>query len=171
MAVQHGHPLPSPPPQVGEGIKEGSPANAGDGIRVCGLRRREDWPTRLDAELTAWRMVPFEWGRADCALFVASCLDAMTGSRLWAEWSDRYRSAAGARRMLHRRGFADLLAVADAFWGERIQPRLAQRGDVVAVETPEGPALGLCLGAWSVVKSPTGLDFVAVDKLLTAWRI
>ena len=119
----------------------------------------------------AWRRVPFEWGRADCALFVCSCLDAMTGSRLWSEWSDRYRSAAGSRRMLRRRGFEDLLAVADVLLGPQLEPRLAQRGDVVAVQTPEGPALGLCLGAWSAVKSETGLEFVAVDKLLTAWRV
>nr|WP_238149160.1 hypothetical protein [Arsenophonus endosymbiont of Aleurodicus floccissimus] len=69
--------------------------------------RRRDWATRLPNTLRAAMSRPFSWGEHDCCLFAADCVIAVCGFDLCLEIRGRYRSKAGALRVLKNQ-FGDL---------------------------------------------------------------
>lgn len=133
--------------------------------------RYSDWPARLAAYIGAVRDRPFEWGRFDCALFAAGAVMALTGRDPAAGLAGTYADAVGAARTLRALSAADVEHLATLRLGDPIPPALAQRGDVVSVDTDAGPALGVCLGGTAAVPGPAGLEFLAAPLWRHAWRL
>jgi hypothetical protein len=129
-----------------------------------------DWQTRLAAWLSTVRKTPFKEGRHDCALFAAGAVQAMTGTDLAAAFRGRYRTTRGGLRVLRREGFADHIDLAARHFDE-IAPSAAQPGDLVAVQTPEGLALGVVQGAAAYVPGRDGLALIPVKGASRAFRV
>lgn len=129
----------------------------------------EDWPQRLNNLILARHAQPFAWGANDCCIFAADVVYALTGVDHAAELRGRYRSAAGAARVLRERG--GVQGIATAALGDPISPLMAQRGDVVMVPSEHGEALAVCIGATCVVPGPRGLATVRMSAALAAWRV
>lgn len=129
------------------------------------LQRLPDWQTRLVTHLSEVKALRFDPATHHCALFVADCVRAMTGQD----------PAAGFRGLtlqqgllaLRKAGFADHVALTAALL-EEVPVAFGRAGDVAAIPTPEGPALGLVQGAAIYVLRPTGLGLVS---LLSATRM
>ena len=137
-------------------------------------QRRPDWPERLAETVASARERPFAWGRHDCALFAADCVLAMTGYDPAAPFRGRYSTARGAARSIRRVTGAREIGVAfgDALLGPRLtSPMLAQRGDLVLVPTPEGPAFGVVLPLGVMVVAERGLVEYPLTAALVGWRI
>lgn len=135
------------------------------------LTRLPDWRQRLIAYLSGVVSQPFEPGRHDCALFTAGAVAAMTGRDVAAEWRGRYRTLRGGQRVLRRAGHADHVALAASMLQELDNPFMAQAGDVAAVATPEGAALGIVQGAGIYVMGPRGFGVVPLTSIARAFRI
>jgi hypothetical protein len=133
--------------------------------------RRQDWPERLARFIAARRGEAFAWGRNDCCLFAADWALEATGADAAAEYRGRYRTRRGAYALLRRVSGGGVAAAATRAWGAPIAPLLAQRGDVVAVETEYGEALGVHLGERIAVVTPEGLGFLSPRAAEAAWRI
>ena len=132
------------------------------------LGRRGDWKARLNSYLLACRAQPFGYGDFDCALFVDGGIEAMTGISLGGEFRGRYRSYSGGLRVIRKAGFRDHFAFFSAHLPER-PVAFAAPGDVVAVEAPEGPGLGLVQGELAYHVAEAGFTMVpiaAVTRLL-----
>lgn len=126
--------------------------------------RAHDWEARLFAAVEAARATPFAWGTHDCALFVADVVLAMTGHDYAADLRGRYRTQAGALRLL-----ADTpLRVRMAALFVQIDVRMAQRGD--AVMSGSG-ALGVCLGEHAAFVGPSGVEMQPTLGAELAWRV
>jgi hypothetical protein len=88
--------------------------------------------------------LPFEWGRRDCALWVADWIFRVRGIDLGAEFRGRYYSSIGCNRFLARHGGLLVLASRLFAWAgiEAIDPADARPGDAACVNgpwvTPEG---------------------------------
>jgi hypothetical protein len=123
------------------------------------MRRVEGWRGRLAAYLAASAGRPFEWGRHDCALFAADCIEAMTGEDPAAAFRGRYRSLNGGLKALRKAGHADHVALATALLDE-VAPAFAQAGDLAMIATPEGAAMGIVQGHRVYVLRPEGLATV-----------
>jgi hypothetical protein len=106
------------------------------------MTRRTDWRARLTAELRNWKDRPFEYGRADCALFAAACVKAMTGTDL-ARGLRGYRTEAEGLRKVRAKGFASHVAVFEASLKPTDRPRA---GDVAIVEIDRREATGIVQG-------------------------
>jgi hypothetical protein len=138
-----------------------------------------DWDRRLDAHLKAALGRPFSWGEHDCALFAANAVRDMTGIDGAAPFRGRYRTARGATLALRRfagGGLAEAAAAICATHGWPAVPvTLAQRGDLVLLDTAEGPALGLVdlTGRQAVKAGQDGLQALPLDapSVLKAWSI
>ena len=131
------------------------------------MGRLNDWPERLNDVIEEWRDRPFEWGKADCVGFVLAVDAAMYGkSRLKLP---RYTTKTGAARLIKKRG-GDLSVAVDKVL-DRIEPLQAMRGDVAAVDTPDGPALVIVLSGRLVGMGPDGLVFPSIDAAVAAWRL
>lgn len=96
--------------------------------------RREGWEAALAETVAAWRARPFAWGEADCLLFAAASVDALTGSGHFAEHAGRYRTPLGARRRLGG-GYDRLIAVLDGMFPRR-GVAFARRGDLAFLPDP-----------------------------------
>lgn len=124
------------------------------------LVRREDWRSGLARFVERARSIPFEWGQHDCALFAAAAIEAMTGVDLASGWRGRYRSAAGAARLLRQAGHRDLPGLVASHLAP-VSPLLAAVGDIAAITGQDGrPALGVVLGAQVAGPGDRGLMFV-----------
>ena len=135
------------------------------------MARYPDWPARLAACIDVARDQPFLWGTHDCALFAARAVAALTGQDPATGLAGTYTDAAGAARVLRGLGADDVEDLATLRLGPPLPPALAQRGDVVSVGTPHGPALGVCLGGTAAVPGETGLIFAALPLWRHVWRV
>jgi len=134
------------------------------------MRRLPDWNQRLAAYVAECGRRPFEPGAHDCALFAAGAVEAMTGEDPAAEFRGRYASLAEGLRALREAGIEDHVAAAAAALPE-IAVRDARPGDLAAVRTPEGLALGVVQGPRVYVARAAGVGLAPIDMAERAFRV
>lgn len=136
--------------------------------------RLKGWEARLADTIGSHAAMPFAWGRADCLCLVGDVAVALVGEDPMAAFRGRYRTALGAKRLLHRQGYADVAAaLAGRF--EEIAPAMARRGDCGLVGDDE-LATVIVTGAEVVGKSAAttggiGLAVLSRDRMVRAFRI
>lgn len=133
--------------------------------------RKADWPTKLAEALNEAKNKPFAWGSHDCVLFAADVVKAITGKDYAAEHRGTYNSARGAYQFLQKHS-PDKAAsgLVDQFF-DRIPVKFAGRGDVLAIQTKHGPALGICAGMFGFFVLDTGLVRYPLNICSLAWRV
>lgn len=136
--------------------------------------RRDNWPSLLSAFVEQSLDKPFQWGISDCSLFAANAVLAMTGTDHAAEFRGRYKTARAARQLL--KAFGGVAGIVERTGLEEVSPLMAQRGDVVLVDTAEGDALGIIgLDGKVVCQGPSGLTFLTPGGFgfgaKRAWRV
>jgi len=137
------------------------------------MQRVENWPFLLHSFFEKRAAIPFAWGTHDCALTACDWIHALTGIDPAASLRGRYHTALGAARIIKRHG--GLLSIADdacALNGWPACPVLmARRGDIVAMDTIHGPALGICDGARAAFPAADGLAYFDLNQCRRGWRI
>lgn len=134
------------------------------------LTRLPDWDRRLARAVDRHADIPGEWGVADCLLTCADIVEAVTGFDPAADIRGRYKTEAGAARLLRKRGYTDVeAALADLFQPEAVL--MAQRGDLGMVE--RGGRLTACFitDKGGAAKTERGLSFFPQTELKTAFRV
>lgn len=138
------------------------------------MSRPVGWESRLCAAVEVYRARPFTWGSADCALFAASCIEAVTGVDPAAAVRGEYTDAAGAMRALVGLGFSNMVEAVAANRPE-VPVALAHRGDVAVVREPsEGDplgAVGVVLGPMIAAYGQTGLHFLPRSAALRCFQV
>lgn len=134
------------------------------------MQRRNDWKPLLRAYLAAQAEAPFAYGSADCGAFAGGAVEAMTGENPHAKVAGKYKTMAGALRALKRLGHDDHVAYAASLLTE-IEPLYAAFGDIAVVDSPEGPALGVVVGAHIEVRAPGGRGVVPLTDAVRAFRV
>lgn len=122
--------------------------------------RTGDWEQALAAYFAACERKPYAWGEHDCVLFAAGAVLAVTGEDPAAAIRGRYRSKAGAARLLRELGAGTLEATLDSLFPER-PVAFARRGDLALHDGAIGVVSGrfaLFVGAFvaSDPSTPTG---------------
>lgn len=132
------------------------------------LVRFHDWQLRLEAFARERHDMPFEWGRNDCALFAADCVEAVTGARLMPNMRG-YSDVRDALRLI--KGSGGLRSIACHALGGFILPVYAKVGDVVLVKVGKREALTICNGGTAIGPGPAGLAAVQMADAVAAWRV
>jgi hypothetical protein len=130
------------------------------------MKRHPEWETRLADTVAGWAQRAYALGQADCGLFAAACVEAVTGEGMWPKIGF-YKTEAGLARALARAGLDGLDAGATACLGDPLPPLMAHRGDVVS----DGRALGVMTGAGPMVFSEDGMVIVARESLVACWAV
>src|SRR5689334_16890400 len=126
------------------------------------VTRRQDWPERLAAWLERARTRPFQYGIWDCCLAAADWVREATGADHAIDYRG-YRTESGAYRKMKSIAEGGVVEVVTRALGAPLSsPLMAQRGDVVAVQSESGPALGVCLGDRVAVVMRDGLGFLGL---------
>ncbi len=142
---------------------------------VSEMKRCADWTTRMYEAINEQRYHTFTWGRSDCFLFAANIVQAITGEDLAKDIRGKYESPKEAHRLLKEYsggGVAEALGrLAEELGCTEIAPLMAQRGDVVIVETELGDTTTICVGENVMSFTTTGLGIYPLSKAKRAWRI
>lgn len=133
--------------------------------------RREGWEGRLAAVLAAASRKPYAIGEHDCFRVACQTVEALTGVDRWPEFAG-YASRREAMRKLAEHG-ASFEAAGDWFFGAaRVDVRLARRGDIACLATPDGEKhLGVVMGVETACLSDEGLVQVPTLSCRCAWRV
>ena len=110
------------------------------------LSRFPDWEDRLRTYLDRVAEDPFVWGSHDCALFAASCVNAMCGVDPADGFRGTYTDARGAAQALKDHGAGTLLKTVKSWLGDPQAGHFAHRGDVVM---RDATTTGICVGQFS----------------------
>lgn len=130
------------------------------------MSKLTNWPQLLAETIQAAKQRPFLWGETDCCLFAADCALAQTGRDPAASYRGRYKTALGASRLIKTAG--GLTAILDSQYA-RIDPRLAQRGDLALFDGPYGETVGVVFaGIWAPTEQGVSMIDTA-PKLM--WRV
>lgn len=142
------------------------------------LSRKPDWQSKLQQFLLESVALRFSYGEADCCLFVADAVLAMTGSDIASPYRGMYSSRDEALSLARTETGARSVAAVVASGLERaglpnIDVSLAQRGDVVLIRRQRDFSLGLislsgreilALGRQGIVKVP-------LSRAVSAWHV
>jgi hypothetical protein len=132
--------------------------------------RYQDWPERLNRILKESQNTPFAWGSHDCCIFAANVILELTGVDHAADIRGTYTTAAEAARMIEERG--GIKGIATTALGSEINPKLAQRGDVVLIQTPEyGDTLTICIGHQCAGPGINHIQTRPIVDAIAAWRV
>lgn len=132
--------------------------------------RLHDWPERLSKTIAAARGTPFAYGRHDCCIFAADCVEALTGIDLAADWRGKYDDEIGGMKLA---GVRSLEQLASRYFAA-VHPAYAHRGDLALApvgETAETrQAMMLFVVDGSFLRGPA--DAVIGRHLaVKAWRV
>lgn len=136
------------------------------------MTRLEGWEQRLLRVLEDARTRPYRLGEHDCFRVACAAVEALTGVDRWPEFAGRYRTRREALVLLARHGRTFQEAGNWFFGSEAVDVRLARRGDIVCVRTPDGEHhLGVCEGERTAVLGEQGLLRLPTLAGVCCWRI
>lgn len=141
------------------------------------MKRFENWPTLLAVFIAEARERAFAWGQNDCCLFAADAVRVMTGVDAAAKLRGKYKTKVQAYALLKRFAGGGVAETASKITAAHSMPEvpvlMAQRGDVLLLETELGPALGIVdlSGAQAVAQGIDGLTMTPICAALRAWRV
>jgi len=132
--------------------------------------RLAGWELRLLDEVTSARSMPFQWGAHDCATWAFDVRRALTGKDAAKAWRGKYKTEAGAAKMLHKLKCQTVDDLARSILGDPLHAvLLAQRGDILLGGAER--ALGVCIGSDGLFLQPAGLVSVPLKSCFSAWRV
>ena len=139
-----------------------------------GLVTADERERRLSPVVERYRFSPFEWGRHDCVLFAARCVDAQCGSRFEQRIRSefRYTTAMEALRLIKQSGGFE--SVVTQFLGPMVPPGELELGDVVLGRGPgqfaDCVALGICDEESFMVPDHQGLAWLSMNLARGGWH-
>jgi hypothetical protein len=128
-------------------------------VGAVSMKRRLDWPERMDEALRAAGTFS---ERYHCAIFVADVVRAMTDED---PLPVRDETIAAAYARMRRDGFETLRAALAARVGSEVPLAFAQRGDVILRVVDDLETLGICCGQISAFISDDGEGLVFEQTL------
>ncbi|TPM59160.1 hypothetical protein FJ959_09840 [Mesorhizobium sp. B2-2-4] len=132
--------------------------------------RLKDWDRRLARVTEKHLAMPGVWGVSDCLQTDGEAVEAVIGANPFAEVAGRYKTEAGAARLLRKRGFANVEEALASLFPK--MPRLmARRGDLAVVERNGQLCAGYICEYGAAVKTETGLTFVPQTEIRSAFRV
>lgn len=129
-------------------------------------QRHSDWEQRLSDYLLSKRHEPFQYGKHDCAHFVAGAVEAITGENPMSDIAREYNSEFSSLRVLKEFGFDNVEQFTDSKFIS-IPVGFAQTGDIALHDG----SLGVVLGSKAVFASEIGYTFVDRSEWLNAWEV
>lgn len=131
--------------------------------------RHPDWQLRIIDTIKAASGRPFCWGENDCCLFVADVCLAACGKDPAADYRGRYRTELGAKRALAKT-HGSIAAALDAHF-ERVPVAMAQRGDALVFDGPQGQTAAVMWAGRVWAMTEQGARPISDAVPLFAWRV
>lgn len=115
----------------------------------------------------------FRWGVLDCCMFAAEVLEQLHGRDFATDWRGKYRSHAGALRLIEQHG--GLEPILTEILGTPVPPLTVRRGDPVLARDSgrfhDGEAVGIADGRLAVFMTSDGLMTLPLARCAMGWRV
>jgi len=131
--------------------------------------RHPDWQLRIIQCIQAASGRPFCWGENDCCLFVADVCLAACDKDPAAAYRGRYRTEIGAKRALAKT-HGSIAAALDMLF-ERVPVAMAQRGDALVFDGPQGQTAAVMWAGQVWAMTEQGARPIPDVVPLFAWRV
>ncbi len=131
--------------------------------------RQEGWENRLEELVQSKRNLPFDWAENNCMQLVTEAQQTLTGQTDFPEALQNVGTKHSAYKLVLKRA-KNLTELMDKHF-KRVPITMAQRGDIVDIETCEGPAMGICMGGHAVFVGEKGIEHIPLTSLIRAWRM
>lgn len=133
------------------------------------MERQKNWDLRLVDALTKEQDAPFEWGKHDCAILMATSVRAIYGNTHPAlKEFTQYSDEKTAKRLLAKRGGLEKI-VSEYF--DEINHMSAQSGDIGLFVTEDFAAGLVIIDGVALGKSPEGSFRMPIKKLTKVYRV
>lgn len=129
-------------------------------------QRHSNWEQCLSDYLISKRHEPFQYGKHDCAHFVAGAVEAITGENPMADITKDYKTEIGSLRVLKELGFDNVEQFTDSKFTS-ILVGFAQTGDIALHDG----SLGIVISSKAVFASEIGYTFVDRSEWSNAWEV
>lgn len=130
-----------------------------------------DWQIELNDQIEAHRDEPFDWGVNDCFTFAVKCEQAKTGKTRFPElFRAKYANQFGSIKAFMKNGYRGMMDCVNARCQEK-PIAMAERGDWVCFDTPDGEAIGVCIGVNFAAVGEDGLIFLPMSRAKKVWSI
>lgn len=134
------------------------------------MTRRPNWERQFYAVLHNALSRPMAYGQHDCGLFVADCIEALTGADLGADLRGTYKTRREALQVCEAHG--GLVELVSRLLGPPQPPAAARRGDPVAMYHPRfGVSLGVSDGGKAAFLGPAGLRLFPRRLISMTWPV
>lgn len=136
--------------------------------------RPEGWEGRLARLLMKAHGERFAWGVHDCGTVAARVVQLLRGHDVSEYFDGHYEDQESYEAWAKLEGGLDKVteAIAKRYGIEEINPRLAQRGDIVFVDRPGGGALGVIgMNGMIQITGPKGASYLQPKRASRAWRL
>lgn len=129
-------------------------------------QRVSDWEQRLSDYLLSKRQEQFQYGKHDCAHFVAGAVEAITGENPMADIDRDYDTKIGSVRVIKSLGHTSLEQVLDnMFYPCSIG--FAQTGDLAFHDG----SVGIVIGAKAVFATEIGYTMIDRSEWTKSWGV
>jgi hypothetical protein len=135
------------------------------------FQKRATWDADLRAYIDVVRGTPFEFGVFDCSTFAAGAVEAMTGVDPAAGFRGQYGGAESGLALVHAAGYLDHVDMAAALFDTVKNRTTARFGDLAAVQTEAGLALGVVIGATILAPTLRGLGALHLTDAKRVFRV
>ncbi|MGE4267184.1 MAG: hypothetical protein AB7F25_07095 [Deferribacterales bacterium] len=132
------------------------------------MNRNPDWAKQLPDKIKDYMNKPFQWGTADCCVFICDCVIATTGIDPMEQHRGRYKTAIGAAKA--QKNYGSIEESLDRYF-DRIMPKMVQRGDVCTHKLEDGTisvAVFWAGGWWCMTDE--GCRKVSLEPIYT-WKV
>ena len=131
--------------------------------------RVENWETKLSDYIELTRNKKFDWKSNNCGQFVLEWEKILTGTTKFPEFYKKVKSLEEVKEKLKECGFKSWITMCNSRL-TRINTKLAQRGDLVAIRQKTSFCLGICLGKNCALLGADNIKFILIDEIKYAWR-
>lgn len=139
---------------------------------ISNLARLDGWDSRIEDVATAHAAIEPVWGVSDCLMAVGEAIHAVVGDNPLAQFKGKYKTEAGAARLMRRNGCADVKQVFELFLGlEPVNRFSARRGDVGVMLINGEYVSGFICSYGFAIKQPDGLAFYPLTDIEQAYKI
>jgi len=135
------------------------------------MQRIPNWDVALIHFCNAMQKQARIYSLSDCLMFGAGCVEVQTGVDYAAPHRGKYADdLESARAYMASQGWADVDDVVDSFL-PRVDVAMRKRGDILAFHGPLGKSIGVCLGRFAMVLSPSGGVHYQSSLAFAAWSV
>ena len=133
-----------------------------------------DWKTKFSDHLLSVKDNRFKWGKQDCCMFAANCIQNICGVDILEEYRGQYSTEDEAQVFIDEKGGTlskFLTQVCRKYKLSKVHPKKAQNGSLCLVNTDIGDTAGILWNGKVWAQGPKGVITAPKSYIKRAWSL